>query len=143
MRDCPVRELLAPYGVVRKVVQVPHNGFPRIFTGTWRVTMSVTKDVPSILHVAGFDYRVWYSGQPTVCPICRRTGHPVKQCPDYGKFRRCHQPGHVARQCRSAWGAASAAPSGQPAPADPAPVSDSQPAVEVVEPPINTFLLRE
>ena len=43
VRDCPsevsdasVRELLAPYGVVRKVVQVPHNKFPKISSGTRR-----------------------------------------------------------------------------------------------------------
>ena len=119
VRDCPsevsdvsVRELLAPYGVVRKVVQVPHNKFPKISSGTRKVTMSVTKEIPSILRVAGFDCRVWYAGQPSVCPICRKSGHRVKQCPDQGKCRRCHQPGHVARQCRRAWGAASAAPSG-------------------------------
>ena len=119
VRDCPskvsdaaVRELLAPYGVVRKVVQVPHNGFPKISSGTRKVTMSVTKEIPSILRVAGFDCRVWYAGQPSVCPICRKPGHRVKQCPDQRKCRRCHQPGHVARQCRRAWGAASATPSG-------------------------------
>ena len=77
--------------------------------------MSVTKEIPSILRVAGFDCRVWYAGQPSVCPICRKPGHRVKQCPDHGKCRRCHQPGHVARQCRRAWGAASAAPSGSSA----------------------------
>ena len=119
VRDCPsevsdasVRELLASYGVVRKVVQVPHNKFPKISTGTRKVTMSVTKEIPSILRVAGFDCRVWYAGQPSVCPICRRPGHRVKQCPDQGKCRCCHQPGHVARQCRRAWRAALVAPSG-------------------------------
>ena len=87
------------------------------------------------LRVAGFDCRVWYVGQPSVCPICRKPGHRVKQCPDQGKCRRCHQPGHVARQCRRAWGAASAAPSGSSArseatPPIPAPV----PAVRSAEP---------
>ena len=117
VRDCPsevsdasVRELLAPYGVVRKVVQVPHNKFPKISTGTRKVTMSVTKEIPSILRVVGFDCQVWYAGQPFMCPICRKPGHRVKQCPDHGKCRRCHQPGHDARQCRRAWGAVPAAP---------------------------------
>ena len=117
------------------MVQVPHNKFPKISTGTRKVTMSVTKEIPSILRVAGCDCRVWYAGQPSVCPICRKPGHRVKQCPDQGKCRRCHQPGHVARQCRRAWGAASAAPSGSSAhseatPPIPAPV----PAVRSAEP---------
>ena len=138
VRDCPsevsdasVRELLAPYGVVRKVVQVPHNKFPKISTGTRKVTMSVTKEIPSILRVAGFDCRVWYAGQPSVCPICRKPGHRVKQCPDQGKCRRCHQPGHVARQCRRAWGAASATPSGPNARRE-SPHAD-QPVVDIDE----------
>ena len=142
VRDCPsevsdasVRELLAPYGVVRKVVQVPHNNFPKLSSGTRKVTMSVTKEIPSILRVAGFDCRVWYAGQPSVCPICRKPGHRVKQCPDYGKCRRCHQPGHVARQCRRAWGAASAAPPGSSArPEATASIPASTPAVQSAEP---------
>ena len=39
--------------------------------------MSVTREIPSILRVAGFDCRVWYAGQPSVCPICRKPGHRV------------------------------------------------------------------
>ena len=144
VRDCPsevsdasVRELLAPYGVVRRVVQVPHNKFPKISTGTRKVTMSVTKEIPSILRVAGFDCRVWYAGQPSVCPICRKPGHRVKQCPDHGKCRRCHQPGHVARQCRRAWGAAPAAPSGSSARPEatssiPAPAPAARPAEPLI-----------
>ena len=142
VRDCPsevsdssVRGLLAPFGVVRKVVQVPHNKSPKISSGTRKVTMSVTKGIPSILRVAGFDCRVWYAGQPSVCPICRKPGHRVKQCPDHGKCRRCHQPGHVARQCRRTWGAASAAPSVSSARPEATPsISAPFPAVRSAEP---------
>ena len=42
--DTSVRELLAPFGLVRKLVQVPHNQFPRISSGTRKVTMSVKKN---------------------------------------------------------------------------------------------------
>ena len=65
VRDCPheasdasVRELLGPYGLVRKIVHVPHNGLPDISSGTRRVTMSVSKEIPSVLRVAGFDCQV-------------------------------------------------------------------------------------
>ena len=140
LRDCPsevsdaaVRQLLAPYGAVREVTTVHHNKFPRISTGTRRISMSVVRDIPSSLRVMGFDCRVWYPGQPSLCPICRKPGHPVKKCPDHGKCRRCHQPGHVARQCRRAWGTATVAPSGSTAPVasttvtDPGARADSDP----------------
>ena len=110
VRDCPievsddaVEEMLSPFGAVRKVTQVLHKGSPRISSGTRKVLMSVVKDIPLVLRVMGFDCRVWYAGQPAVCPICGKPGHRARKCPDHGKCRRCHRPGHIARFCRGAW----------------------------------------
>ena len=146
VRDCPVqvsdlsvRKLLAPYGDVRKVIQVPHNNFPQISSGTRKVTMSVVKEIPLILRLMGFDCRVWYAGQPSVCPIYRKSRHRAKQCPHHEKCRRCHKPRHVARQCRRACGAASAVPLGPNtsavhASSDRVPAPVVQPGVETAHP---------
>lgn len=123
VRDCPhevsddsVGEMLSPFGAVRKVSQVLHKGSPRISSGTRKVLMSVVKDIPLVLRVMGFDCRVWYAGQPAVCPICGKPGHRARKCPDHGKCRRCHRPGHIARFCRGAWVSSDA---------DPEPTADS------------------
>ena len=114
-----------------------HNKFPRISSGTQEVTMSVVMEIPHVLRVMGFDCRVWHAGQPSVCPICRKSGHRAKQCLDHGKCRRCHKPDHVARQCRRAWGAASSVPAGSNASAVPA-SSHPVPAPVVHQPGVKT-----
>ena len=43
--------------------------------------MTLVKDVPSSVRLAGFECRVWYRRQPVYCPICRAIGHRVKDCP--------------------------------------------------------------
>ena len=72
---------------------------PDVSTGTRVVKVTLTKDLPSSVRVSGFDVRLWYQGQPQVCPVCRSYGHRVKDCPFNGLCRRCSQPGHMAREC--------------------------------------------
>ena len=76
-----------------------YPGMPDVFTGTRVVKVTLTKDLPSSARVSGFDVRLWYQGQPQVCPVCRSYGHRVKDCPFNGLCRRCSQPGHMAREC--------------------------------------------
>ena len=72
---------------------------PDVSTGTRVVKVTLAKDLPSSARVSGFDVRLWYQGQPQVCPVCRSYGHRVKDCPFNGLCRRCSQPGHMAREC--------------------------------------------
>ena len=76
-----------------------YSGMPDVFTGTRVVKVTLTKDLPSSARVSGFDVRLWYQGQPQVCPVCRSYSHRVKDCPFNGLCRRCSQPGHMAREC--------------------------------------------
>ena len=140
LRDCPsevpdgvVRAFFASFGEVHSVSRSCHDAFPGLFDGNRLVKMTLTKDIPASVRVAGFDCRVWYRRQPPSCSICKKLGHRGKSCPLDGLCRRCRQPGHVARECRNAWGAArvaSAGPSSVPStPAPPPAVSAPSPGV--------------
>ena len=94
--DDSVRAALRPFGEVHSLQKSFHDGFPGLFDGSRIVKMSLAKDSPPVLLVAGFECRIWYRRQPQNCPICRAPGHRVKECPFNGVCRRCRQPGHVA-----------------------------------------------
>ena len=111
LRDCPfevpddaVRTFFSSFGQVHSVQRSEHHGFPGLSDGNRLVKMSMSKDVPGDVRLAGFDCRVWYRGQPPYCAICRKTGHRSRACPLSGRCRRCGQSGHMARECRNAWG---------------------------------------
>ena len=105
VRDLPVeapddglKVYLRAFGVVHSCSMQTYPGMPDVFTGTRVVKVTLTKDLPSSARVSGFDVRLWYQGQPQVCPVCRSYGHRVKDCPFNGLCRRCSQPGHMARE---------------------------------------------
>ena len=97
----PVRVFFRKYGVLHSVSPQFHPGFPGVATGTRVVRVTLTKDLPSTVCIAGYDARLWYQGQPQSCPICRQFGHRVRDCPLNGLCRRCRQTGHMARECTS------------------------------------------
>lgn len=106
VRDLPVeapddglKVYLRAFGMVHSCSMQTYPGMPDVFTGTRVVKVTLTKDLPSSARVSGFDVRLWYQGQPQVCPVCRSYGHRVKDCPFNGLCRRCRQPGHMAREC--------------------------------------------
>ena len=103
LRDCPIEVPDSSYGVVHSVSRSYHDGFPGLFDGNRVVKMTLTQDVPSSVHVSGYDCRVWYRCQPAFCSVCKKSGHRGKACPLNGLCRRCRQAGHVARECRNAW----------------------------------------
>ena len=72
--------------------------------GNWIVKILLTQDIPCFVEVEGCNCRVWYPRKPAQCSICREFGHRAPACPLSGRCRRCHQPGHVARECTQAWG---------------------------------------
>ena len=109
LRDCPtevpqsaIMRTFAPFGEVHVITNSTHEGYPSLHDGTRVIKISLAKDIPSVVRVAGFDCRVWYRRQPPFCPICRQSGHRVRDCPYHGVCRRCRRPGHHARDCRNA-----------------------------------------
>ena len=121
--DEPVSVFLRQYGVVHSLSPQYHPGWPNVKNGTRVAKVTLLKDLPSSVRIAGFDVRLWYQGQPQSCPVCRQFGHRVRDCPLNGLCRRCRQPGHMAREC----------PSRLPVAKPPAPVSGADPLMSADE----------
>ena len=147
LRDCPsevpdgtVSGFFAAYGEVHSVTRSCYDDFPGLFDGNRLVKMTLTKDIPSSVRVAGYDCRVWYRRQPASCSICKKLGHRGKSCPLDGLCRRCRQPGHVARECCNAWGTSrvgSAAASSSSVPASSAATASSAGSSSADVPPVS------
>ena len=99
--DEPVCVFLRQYGIVHSLSPRFHPGLPDVKTGTRVAKVTLLKDLPTLVRIAGFDVRLWYQGQPQPCPVFRQFGHRVRDCPLNGLCRRCRQPGHMARECSS------------------------------------------
>ena len=99
--DESVCVFLRQYGVVHSLSPQFHPGLPGVKNGTRVAKVTLLKDLPTSVRIAGFDVRLWYQGQPQPCPVCRQFGHRVRDCPLNGLCRRCRQPGHMARECSS------------------------------------------
>ena len=99
--DEPVQVFFQKYGVLHSLSPQFHPGLSDVKNGTRVAKVTLTKDLPSTVRIAGFDARLWYQGQPQSCPVCRQFGHRVRDCPLNGLCRRCRQPGHMACECSS------------------------------------------
>ena len=99
--DEPVSVFLRQYGVVHSLSPRFHPGLPCVSNRTRVAKLTLLKDLPSSVRIAGFDVRLWYQGQPQSYPVCRQFGHRVRDCPLNGLCRRCRQPGHMVRECSS------------------------------------------
>ena len=97
---------------MHSITRSEHKYFPGLFKGNQVVKMTLTKDIPGSVRIAGFECRVWYRRQPAYCPLD-------------GLCRRCRHPGHMAKECRNAWGrpASEATPSASDAAAPASPPS--------------------
>ena len=122
--DRAVKSFFGSFGVVQSVSALEHPGHPGVLNGTRLIRVALRDDVPSSVRLAGFECRVWYPGQPRTCPVCRQSGHRVRDCPLDGLCRRCRQPGHTARACPGAHG---------PRPQARGTDREVQPGAEVVE----------
>ena len=95
----PVANMLDKFGAVKDVSFQRWTSMPEVSTGTRLVRMVVDKDIPRFLHIRGIWCKVWYRDQPLTCDICRKGGHKASSCPDKGKCLRCHQSGHMSKNC--------------------------------------------
>ena len=109
IRDLPVEiddkvvsSFLADFG---EVLSVDYCFFdPTVRNGNRVAKVLLDRDIPQFVEVNGCSRRVWYLRQPVQCSVCREFGHRAPACPLSGRCRRCHQPGHMARECTQAWG---------------------------------------
>ena len=76
--DEPVSVFLRQYGVVDSLSPRFHPGLPGVTNGIRVAKVTLLKDLPSSVRIAGFDVRLWYQGQPQSCPVCRQFGHRVR-----------------------------------------------------------------
>ena len=111
LRDLPVEvdhdnvsTFFSAYGEVLSVDHCYFEEYPSVRNGNRIVKILLTQDIPCFVKVEGCNCRVWYPRQPAQCSICREFGLRAPACPLSGRCRRCHQPGHVARECTQAWG---------------------------------------
>ena len=133
LRDLPyevhaddLQDFFSAYGTVLAMERSTNADFPSLCDGNRVIKMILKKDLPYFLTVFGFECRLWYRDQPIQCFLCREHGHRAQACPLSGRCRRCHQPGHVARECSQAWGSVSrVAVDPVPESVDPSSVSES------------------
>ena len=67
--DDPVRAFFRKFGVLHSLSPQFHPGWPDVKNGTRVAKVTLTKDLPSSVRIAGFDARLWYQGQPQSCPV--------------------------------------------------------------------------
>ena len=144
--DRSLEEVLSGYGVVHSIAEQTYPGSP-IYNGSRVVKMTVTTAIPANLRVLRFPCRVYYKDQPMSCYICKKS-HRASNCPLRDVCRRCHQPGHFAKDCTddpvpAASPPASATPdvpesapaAPPPAPAAPLPAPAAPPPAPAAPPP--------
>ena len=111
LRDLPtevpgaeVIKFFSSFGEVISVTRSTFDGFPHLYNGNRVVKIALDREVPYFVRICEFPCRAWYAGQPLQCSVCRKSDHRASDCPLSGLCRRCRQPGHMARECRQAWG---------------------------------------
>ena len=68
--DEPVRAFFRKFGVLHSLSPQFHPGWPDVKNGTRVAKVTLLKDLPSSVRIAGYDARLWYQGQPQSCPVC-------------------------------------------------------------------------
>ena len=105
-----VSSFLTEFGEVLSVSHCFFDDYPTVRNGNRVAKILLDRDIPQFVEVDRCNCRVWYLRQPAQCSVCREFGHRAPACPLSGRCRRCHQPGHMARECTQAWGPSLSAP---------------------------------
>ena len=110
VRDLPseitvddVKAFFQSYGDVLSIRRSTFPNFPSLYNGNRVVEVALDHDIPYFVTICECKCRVWYARQPAHCTICRQSGHRGPSCPLSGLCGRCHQAGHMARECKQAW----------------------------------------
>lgn len=93
-----IRNALSPFGDIKDITMQTWTNVPTIHTGTRVVRMIRNLEIPRFITIDGMRCRTWYKGQPVVCDICQ-DNHKAVSCPLRGKCKRCHEEGHLVRDC--------------------------------------------
>ena len=111
LRDLPVEieeevvlSFLSGFGEVLSVNHCFFDDYPSVRNGNRVAKVLLDRDIPQFAEVDGCNCRIWYPRQPPQCSVCKEFGHRAPACPLSGRCRRCHQSGHMARECTQAWG---------------------------------------
>jgi hypothetical protein len=99
--DMDLVDRLSEYGEVSLtgVERLRDPNWTSCETGSRVVKMVVKHPIPRSLSLRGWNFVVYYRGQPVVCRACGGPGHFARDCWAAGKCLACGEMGHKKNSC--------------------------------------------